>query len=161
MHDGTTPHDDELTPLERQLAALVPQDRLDRDRIMFSAGLRVGRRRLQFTSALVAATSVACGALVASLVMQPAAPHEPLGPQLAGDARNVAPLDRPDTRIPSIAHDAPTNYQLLRALSNNLDAQIAYAPNAPAAIEADREPDPPQNPRSLLKRYLETTPQPL
>jgi hypothetical protein len=169
MHDSASPHDDELTALEAQLGALAPLARIDRDRLMFAAGQRVGRRRLRLAHALLVATSAICGALLALLVATPAARHDtPPGSRPPGDARSVAGAgsqfpgapDAPDDAsvVSAATLEAPTNYRLLRRLSDDLDRRIAYATEPAAADEQDRETRPPPFSRALLKRYLETTP---
>lgn len=160
MSNPASPHDDELSALERQLRELVPAAKIDRDRLMFAAGLRAGRRRLRFAHGLLAVTSVACGALVALVVTTPRAPREPLRAESPGETQSVARAagDLPPTTVPPPSREAPTNYQLLRRLSDDLDARIAFGREAVPTIEPDHEPAPPQYPRALLKRYLENDP---
>ena len=90
MRDSS-PLDAELNAFEQQLAALSPRARLDRDGLMFAAGMRAGRRRSRRAGALAAAASMTCGALLAVLVTAWQLPDKSAPPGAASS--NVARVD--------------------------------------------------------------------
>jgi hypothetical protein len=155
MHDPTS--HDELTSFEARLAALVPATRLDRDRLLYAAGKRAGRRGLRITQTLLAAVSVASGALVALVVLDPRVGGEsPDGAAPGAASLAGSPDVKANPAGASVDGAAPTNYQLLRRLANDRDARVAASGTTPPRVP-DGEAAPADR-RSLLKHFLETAP---
>jgi hypothetical protein len=149
MHDSAP--DPRLIALETRLAALAPAARLDRDRVMFAAGQRIGRRRLRQTQVLLGAASGVC-AVLATLVI--ALPRDGRGRIETPTAEATAPV-LADERVPARPPiDGPTNYRLLRDWPEGLE-QVAYETQGPAADDPDASS---RSRHTLLKQYLESTP---
>jgi hypothetical protein len=155
-------HDDQLRALERRLAALTPASTLDRDRLMFAAGQAASRRRLRCAHGWLAATSLACGVLVAVLATFPRSPAPGPVPAVAVHSTQNAGDDASDSEpsAGSIAArldpQAPTNHGLLRRMTSD-SAEIAYEVPPRAAPATGISLGTPQNPRSLLREYVEST----
>ncbi len=169
MRDTDSPLDAELNALERQLAALSPAARLDRDAVMFAAGVGAGRRRARRAAALFGTAGATCGAVLALLVAggQPPggmAPPDDVRARLVrvqddrADEQSPAEVREPAGTLAEVA-DGPTNYRLLREWSSNRDAGTDYQKEPSAPDEPLREPARPELPRELLKRYLDATAQ--
>lgn len=168
MHDEPSSHDAELSGLEAQLAGLAPRARLDRDRLMFAAGQHAAARRLRFANRALLATSLVSAGMAAMLaitpraiVVPPAVPPAVDAPHLAGHAKPaaIAGDETTDgTAGTSVALlDGPTQFRLLQLLSNDPDARIGTRSLGTSPAASDGEASPPSYPRSLLKRYLEST----
>ena len=165
MHDPESSHH-ELNEFEAQLAALAPQARLDRDRLMFAAGRNAGARPLRVANRLLAATSVALAALAAVVVALPRLSREPnvrdepppaAGATLAEAAGDDAPIEDV-TRGSVAAIDGSTIFRLRRQFERGFDERLPERTERAPRVGPDEEVSPPSYSRALLKRYLETTP---
>jgi hypothetical protein len=152
--------DTRLTGFEAQLAALAPQTKLDRDRVMFAAGERAGLAKARRTSRwMLSANLVMVAALVASWTMQPgsqpqiAAPSTQPIEKLAEDAR-------PETFDGSVVDSTnkaqgPTHLQLMERLvaggSGGSELAHVVEPASSANDEANSS-----EVRVLLQRYLDS-----
>jgi hypothetical protein len=165
MHDPASSHD-ELKGFEAQLAALAPRARLDRDRLMFAAGRRAGARPLRIANRLLATASVALAALLAGVVALPRSSSEqnvrPEPPR--GTGATLAETGHDDTpaldaaRQPLALVDGPTNFRLRQRFMLGFDDHAAQPTQSFPDTEDSVEPSQPNDARSLLKRYLNNTP---
>jgi hypothetical protein len=160
----------ELAGLEAQLAALVPKSEMDRDRLMFEAGARAARRKLQVVNRLLAAACVLLAVTtVAPLAMQKR------GNEMAGEepgmAITVKPLPMANVRA-SEAEDIPLSRlpdQLVAADSRELAVALAEGRSElwPARLREGNEVEGgtsfrgkgdarrPKSSRMLLRDYLD------
>jgi hypothetical protein len=163
MHDPESSHP-ELKGFEAQLAALAPRGQLDRDRLMFAAGRRAGARPLRVANRLLATAGLALAAAV--LVVLPrwsrepdTRPEPPLAtrPTLAESGNDDAQaVDA--TRRPVALVDGPTNFRLRQRFMLRFDDHAAQPTQSFPDTEDSVERSQPNDARSLLKRYLNNTP---
>jgi hypothetical protein len=156
MPEPTSSHGD-LSELERQLAALSPIGRVDRDRLMFAAGRRVGQRRLRATQRWLAVTSAGFGAMLAFTMLNPLWSIDrgrDLAPVIAERPEPDA-ASPPDPRPAVASSDPNSNYRLLQQLAAGVAVEGRDEPetaSTPAAFGVDSQRD---DTRWLLNRYLE------
>lgn len=156
MQDPASSHDD-LSELERQLAALAPIGGVDRDRLMYAAGRRAGQRHLRVTQRWLAVTSAGFGAMLAFSTLNPLWSVD-RGPDLAPA---IAQRPEPDAASPlpaqseRMSSDPDTNFRLLQQLA------VGAAVESPRSRDGETPSDPTEPPagrsdsRWLLKRYLD------
>jgi len=161
MHDkhSQTP---ELEQLAAQLAALTPRTEFDRDKLMFAAGRRAGRRKLVAVNRLLGA----CCVLLAVAAILPLAM-----PQRSSMVAGQAP--RPTVQATELASNHVVKAlpnQLVAADSRELAASIAEGRGdlRPARLREGAEPPSnetgpsdsttarPKPSRELMREYLES-----
>jgi len=156
MQDPASSHDD-LSELERQLAALSPIGLVDRDRLMYAAGRSAGQRRLRATQRWLAVTSAGFGAMLAVAMLNPLWSVD-RGPDAA-----PAIAERPEpvfthalaVQPERISSDPDANYRLLRQLASGTPYDESAVEKTEGASDA-AVPDPTRsNSRWLLNRYLD------
>jgi hypothetical protein len=162
--------DTQLEALEGRLRSLTPHARIDRDRLIFAAGERAGRRRLRLVNRALAGTSVALAvwAAFASLAqMTEKTAHDP--------PSNLAAASRPNTRArPSTSNsrttvdgnprslalaEGPTSQRLLQIWARNGQSFELFDDSSPAERSistTDSDSLPASTSRELLLRYLQS-----
>lgn len=154
MQDPASSHDD-LSELERQLAALAPIGRVDRDRLMYAAGRRAGQRRLRATQRWLAVTSAGFGAMLAVAMLNPLWSVDGEPDSAPAIAQRPVPEDSWTIQSGPTSNDPNANYRLLKQLAAGSTVEAAGARDARVTPDA-AVPNPERgDSRWLLNRYLD------
>lgn len=156
MQDPAPSHDD-LSELERQLAALSPIGRVDRDRLMYAAGRRAGQRHLRATQRWLAVTSAGLGAMLAFTTLNPLWSVD-RGP---ASAPAIAQRSEPDVAPPlalqpeRMSSDPSANFRLLQQLAGGAKVDSPSSQDREATTDAAVPGGTRSDSRWLLNRYLD------
>jgi hypothetical protein len=153
MQDPASSHDD-LSELERQLAALAPIGGVDRDRLMYAAGRRAGQRHLRVTQRWLAVTSAGFGAMLAFAMFNPLWSVD----RSPNAAPAIAQRSEPDVIHPLAARmssDPDTNFRLLQQLAAGATLELPRSQDAKTTTDVSEPPADRSDSRWLLKRYLD------
>ena len=157
MQDPASANDD-LSELERQLAALAPTGRLDRDRLMYAAGRRAGQRHLRVTQRWLAVTSAGFGAMLAFSTLNPlwSGDRRLEGrPAFVAQQTEATAASQPAARFDRGSNDPSANFRLLQQLAAGTPREAPRADHSETpsdVIERDAERS---DSRWLLNRYLD------
>jgi hypothetical protein len=156
MQDPASSHDD-LSELERQLAALAPIGGVDRDRLMYAAGRRAGQRHLRATQRWLAVTSAGFGAVLAFTVLNPRLPVDKQPDAAPGIAQQPAreAAHRLAIRSERMSRDPDSNFRLLQQLASGAMLESTRSQDSGATSDAALPDAPRSDARWLLNRYLD------
>jgi hypothetical protein len=157
MQDPASANND-LSELERQLAALAPTGRLDRDRLMYAAGRRAGQRRLRATQRWLAVTSAGFGAVLAFATLNPlwSVDRWPDGPPaFVAQQTEPATASQPAARFDRGSSDPSTNFRLLQQLAAGAPRESPRSDHSETPPDAAERDAGRSDSRWLLNRYLD------
>jgi len=149
------PAHDHLSELERQLAALAPIGRVDRDRLMYAAGRRACQRHLRATQRWLAVTSGGLGAMLAFATLNPlwSVDRSPDAAPAIAQRREPDVTPAPAVRSERSSSDPDANFRLRQQLASGVPLESPEFHDTDTA--SDAEPDAPRSDsRWLLNRYL-------
>ncbi len=155
MQDPASANDD-LNELERQLAALVPSARVDRDRLMYAAGRRAGQRHLRVTQRWLAVTSAGCGAMLAVVVMNPmwAVDREPRPATAIAKRPEPAAAFQLTAQSDRVLNDPAASFRLRQQLAAGVPHDIPRSDHGETPLDAVEHDAARSDSRWLLNHYL-------